>query len=108
MHRIDDAHFPPAQEVAIGGMQIGRARSRLPVIEMNDIGSITKPGQRFQQAPAKQDETSLFVILIQSKVELLVLPEELSIVKQIDGDRRIKKSCLADERGAVESPYGNP
>ena len=39
MDSIDDTGRPPAQEIAMGGTQIGNAGSCLPVVEMNDIGN---------------------------------------------------------------------
>ena len=106
MHGIDDAGRPLAQEVSIGGAQVGGTGGRLPIVEVDDIGDKAQVGQGLEQAPAKQEEAPLLVALVQSEVELLVPAKVPLVLKQVDGDRRIGEGGLVDRHGLVEPGHG--
>ena len=89
MYRVDDASRSLAQEVAIGGAQVGGTGGRLPIVEVDDIRRKVQVRQGLEQAPAKQEEAPLLVALVQSEVELLVPAKVPFMVKQVDDDRRI-------------------
>jgi len=65
---IDDAHRAgrggTPQEWPVACTQVGGAGSRLPVVEVQDVGKEIEGGQRFQQTAARQDEASLFIPLL--------------------------------------------
>src|SRR5207248_2631698 len=102
----DDACCSVPQEVAMGCTQIGSARGYLPIVEMDDIGSKVKLRQGIEQTPAKQEKTPLLVELIQTQVNPLISSEEFLIVKQVDGDRRIRERGLQNRYDLVESADG--
>ena len=106
MHGIDDAGCPPAQEVSIGGAQVGGTGGRLPIVEVDDIRRKVQVRQGLEQAPAKQEEAPLLVALVQSEVELLVPAKVPLVIKQVDGDRRIGEGGLVDRYALVEAGHG--
>ncbi len=106
MHRVDDASRSLAQEVAIGGAQVGGAGGSLPIVEVDDIGDKAQVRQGLEQAPAKQEEAPLLVALVQPEVYLLVPAKVPLVLKQVDGDRGIGEGGLVDRYGLVEPGHG--
>ena len=105
MNGIDDACRPMSQKMAIGCTQVGSAGGRLPIVEVDDVGSKRKLRQRFKQASAKQEETPLLVALVKAQVDALMPTKAFLIVKQVDSDWRIGKHSLPDRHGSVEPCY---
>src|SRR5690242_14878591 len=101
MDGIDDTRCPTAQQRPMGGAQVSSTRGSLPIMQMKDVWRQPQQRQRFQQSPAKKQKPPLLIALIEAKIEALMPPKELRVIKQVHRDRGIRESSSPDRHRLV-------
>src|SRR5262249_52992030 len=81
---VDDAPAPSTQQEGMARAQKRGTGSRLPVVEVEDVGSESQHRQRFQQPAAEEDKAALLVAQVETEIEAAMHTEELFVLHQVD------------------------
>src|SRR2546421_8424101 len=80
--------------MTIGGTQVRSAGSRLPIIEVNDIGNEVQRRQCLEESAAKEEEAKILIVPVQAEIDLLMPAKHFCIFHEIDGNRCIWEGGL--------------